>query len=207
METAEEQIARLAPGRTFLDVGCMWNAHGRYAFHALDSGATEAAGIDLMAPTPEFEAEQGRRPNRVRFIRGDLHDPHVLAQAGRAEVVFCSGVLYHSPNPLLTLERLREACLDTLILWTATIPEVPGISNGTVFFPHLPDRDRRLYSGRWTPARMAGLDDEFRREAGYANWFWGLTRSAVVSMCRSAGFEVQASGGQPFASSVIAKAR
>lgn len=49
-----ELIARHVRGRTFIDVGCMWGVHGAYAFHALDGGATQVTGVDLMSQSPEF---------------------------------------------------------------------------------------------------------------------------------------------------------
>ncbi len=36
----EELIRRLAPGRSFADIGCMWNVNGQIAFLAEQSGAT-----------------------------------------------------------------------------------------------------------------------------------------------------------------------
>src|SRR3712207_8110158 len=61
---------------------------------------------------------------RSRFVCGDLHDPDVLAEAGVHDVVWCYGVLYHAPHPLLTLERLRSVCGELLLLGTELIPEV-----------------------------------------------------------------------------------
>ncbi len=58
----------------------------------------------------------------MRFVRGDLHDPATVAEVGPHEVVWCSGVLYHAPNPVLTLQRLRELTTELLILQTMTLP-------------------------------------------------------------------------------------
>ena len=64
-----EMIARHAAGRTFADVGCMWKVDGAYAFHALDAGATDVVGVDLMPPSAAFETANAQRGNRVRFVR------------------------------------------------------------------------------------------------------------------------------------------
>src|SRR5437899_12309912 len=63
-------IERHAPGRSFADVGCMWNVDGAYAFHALDKGAVQVTGIDLMAPSERLQAENARRGSRVTFVQG-----------------------------------------------------------------------------------------------------------------------------------------
>jgi 2-polyprenyl-3-methyl-5-hydroxy-6-metoxy-1,4-benzoquinol methylase len=133
----EELVRRYAAGRSFADIGCMWSVHGRIAFEAEAAGATQVTGMDVMSPTPEFEREHERRHSRARFVRGDVHDPAAIDEVGPHQVVWCSGVLYHSPNPLLVLGRLRSITTEYLILATETIPEIPGLRQACVFFPGL----------------------------------------------------------------------
>jgi 2-polyprenyl-3-methyl-5-hydroxy-6-metoxy-1,4-benzoquinol methylase len=101
----------------------MWRVNGAYAFHAHDAGAAAVTAPDVSAETPEFRAGNAERGNRVRFVQANVNDGAVAETVSPHEVVFCSGVLYHVPNPILTLARLRALCADTLILDTATIPE------------------------------------------------------------------------------------
>src|SRR4051794_21275364 len=86
-----------APGRSFLDVGCMWSVDGAVSFLAEDAGATAVTGLDLMPASERFEREREQRSSAVRFVQGDLHDTDV----GRHDVVWCFGVLYHVPSPLI----------------------------------------------------------------------------------------------------------
>ena len=65
--------------------------------------AATVTGVDVMAPTAPFSAELERRGSKVRFVQGDLHEPAIVERIGRHDVVWCSGVLYHAPHPLLTL--------------------------------------------------------------------------------------------------------
>ncbi|MDQ9579608.1 hypothetical protein, partial [Serratia marcescens] len=44
----EAIVREHAAGRSFVDVGCMWNVHGRIAFVAEEAGATAVTGADLM---------------------------------------------------------------------------------------------------------------------------------------------------------------
>ena len=183
-----ELIARHAPGGSFADIGCMWNVDGAYAFHALDQGATDAVGVDLMPATEKFLARNRARGDRVRFVNGDINDHGVVAALGTFDTVFCSGVLYHVPNPVFTLQQLHRICGSTLILVSATIPELPW-PQGAVYLPFLDERQRRSINFRTRYLKM-GLDSAFVAEQGYANWFWGLTPTCVEAMARSAGFEV-----------------
>jgi hypothetical protein len=165
----EELVARFARGRTFLDAGAMWSVHGAIAFAARDAGATRVTALDLMAATPEFAARQGD----VRFVQGDLHDPATVAAAGPHDVVWCSGVLYHAPHPLLTLERLHSLTRETLLLATET---VRGRGRRCVFAP--------------APGSHPAHTEAFDPARAYGNWWWGLSRSAVVAMVEAAGFAV-----------------
>ena len=163
----EALVARHAAGRSFADVGAMWQVEGAIAFAALDAGATRVTAMDLMPPTPRIDASP------IRFVQGDLHDAAVMEEVGEHEVVWCSGVLYHAPHPLLTLERLRSITTGTLLLATEVLP-LPG--RFAAFAP-----GRRLH-----PARPAPLDPAKR----YGNWFWLPTPGAVRAMLEATGFRV-----------------
>src|SRR3954454_3756877 len=95
----EDVVRRHAAGKSFADVGCMWKVNGRIAFVAEEAGATAVTSVDVMAASDEFEAERRRRESNVRFVNGDLHDPATIAEVGEHDVVWCSGVLSHAPNP------------------------------------------------------------------------------------------------------------
>jgi hypothetical protein len=162
----EELVARFAPGRSFLDVGAMWSVHGAIAFAARDAGATQVTALDVMAATPEFRQKQGD----VRFVQGDLHEPGVVEPH---DVVWCSGVLYHAPHPMLTLERLHALTNETLLLATETIGRR---GRRAVFAPD--------------PGSHPAHTEPFDPNKGYGNWWWGLSRSAVIAMVEAAGFTV-----------------
>jgi hypothetical protein len=136
-----------------------------------------------MAPTARFEAERARRESKIRFVCGDVHDARIIEEIGVHDVVWCSGLLYHSPNPLLTLERLRALCGQTLLLATETLPEVPGLRGACVFYP---GAEPATFAA---PGRV-GLATPFDPARGYENWWWGITLSALRGILGAAGFEV-----------------
>ena len=179
----------------------MWKVHGRIAFVAEEAGATSVTGVDLMEASPEFLSEHKLRESAVRFVRGDLHDAATVADVGPHEVVWCSGVLYHAPNPVLTLQRLRELTTELLILQTMTLPELPGVKQGLVFYPGVPNP--RLYA-RWGEEAARSLRLSEPGEDPYAPWWWGISRSALAAMLRAARFEPVEEWGDPFAVHVIA---
>ena len=187
-ETREALVARHARGASFADVGCMWNVHGAIAFHAEASGATAVTGVDVMPASAEFEAERARRASKVRFVQGDLHEPSVMEEVGEHDVVWCSGVLYHAPHPLLTLERLRSITGRTLLLATEVLP--------------LPGRFAAFAPGRWMhPGRPMRFDPA----KGYAPWWWLPTAGAVRAMLRATGFAVADEHGGRFQRTFVAR--
>jgi hypothetical protein len=187
----EELIARHVAGRSFVDVGCMWTIHGALCFAAEDAGAATVTGVDVMAPTAPFTAELERRGSKVRFVQGDLHEPATVARVGRHDVVWCSGVLYHAPHPLLTLQRLRELTGQTLLLATETVAETPGRRGTCVIAP---GRDEHPNA---EPAGAAGQ--------GYGPWYWGIAPSALRTMLTLSGFDVVEEHRTPFHVTVVAR--
>src|SRR5262249_5245565 len=111
-----DYVQQFAPGKTFVDVGCMWGVNGAHAFLAEESGASDVCGVDVFGPTPEFDQEHARRRSRVTFVLGDCTAPGTLERIGVRDVVFCAGVLYHHPSPFDVLVALRSICRERLIL-------------------------------------------------------------------------------------------
>jgi hypothetical protein len=169
----------------------MWTIHGALCFAAEDAGAATVTGVDVMAPTPQFQAEIERRGSKLRFVQGDLHEPRTVAEIGRHDVVWCSGVLYHAPHPLLTLERLRELTAGTLLLATETVAETPGRRNSCVIAP---GRDEHPNS---EPA--TGPDQ------GFGPWYWGISPSALRTMLKLSGFEIVEQHRTPLHVTVVAR--
>ncbi len=185
-----ELIARHVPGRSLVDVGCMWDVNGEYAFLAADRGAVSVTGIDVGPATPEFLRRNAVLSNPVRFVEADLNDPEIEIRAGGVfDVVFCSGVLYHVPNPVFSLGQLRKLCREILILTSATMPErdVPNIA---VLIPGLDERWRARLAHPSRHNRI-GLDSSFDPTRGYGNWVWLPTPSCLRAMMALAGFAVR----------------
>src|SRR3954451_16751326 len=162
-----EYIRAHAPGRRFVDVGCMWGVNGHYAFLAEEFGAAAVKGVDVFGPTPEFEQEHRARRSEVEFVLGHATSMETIARVGEAEVVFCAGVLYHHPSPFDVLVALRMMCTETLILRTSTIPEAPGLRNIAIYWPSLSARQRRRYDHhRLGVGAQLGITPPFDPAAG-----------------------------------------
>lgn len=176
---------------------------GDIAFLAEEVGASAVSLFDVGDPDlavrehPEwgsFEQKRQERASKVRFVQGDFEDPEAVRRLGPHDIVFYSGVLYHTPNPFRQLMHLREVTRELAFLTTLTIPEIRGVEQACVFYPYLSDEARAPYLAGY-PVEARGLfalgtpfDD--RPMHGYGNCWWGITRSALLAMLRAARFEV-----------------
>jgi hypothetical protein len=185
-----------APGRSFADVGGLYQLHGERAFQAEAAGATIVSEFDAGDPRfTEFEARKQERGSAVRFVQGDLEEPEAMARLGAHDIVWCTGLLYHTPNPVRQLLHLREITGELLYLGTQTIPEVPGLENACVYYPHLSDRARTTLAAAYWEGEVEnywGIGQPFvdKPMHGHANFWWGITRSALRAMLTTARFEV-----------------
>jgi hypothetical protein len=198
----EAWVRAHAPGRSFVDVGGLYKLVGDMAFLAEEVGAAPVTLFDVGdSDLPSeghlewgsFDGKRQERGSSVKYVQGDLEDPVTPERVGVHDLVFFSGVLYHTPNPVLQLLQLRRMTGELLYLSTLTIPEVPGFPQACVFYPYLDAAARAPYAAGYSWAGdLLGIGrpiDE-RPMYGFGNCYWGMTRSALISMLRVARFEV-----------------
>ncbi len=194
--TNADLIRKYVKGKSFADVGALWGVNGLNSFIAEESGAKKVTAIDIYPESPKFIEEKNKRNSKIGFIQGDIHQSSTTDAIGVCDVVLCSGVLYHTPDPIHLLTRLRAICGETLILNTASIPEVPGMKNMAVLYPFLDESQRKIWNRKMSS--QIGITTPYEPEEGYANWFWGMTPSSIESMLKCAGFEIKEKFIAPF---------
>jgi hypothetical protein len=190
----ESFIDEHAGGRSFADIGGLFMLHGEMAYRAERAGATQVTLFDSGDPDyGGFDQRRRETGSRIRFVQGDLEEEATPERVGLHDVVWCTGVVYHTPNPVLQLMRLREITRELLYLGTHSIPEIPGFEQACVFYPYLPDRERRAHArAHWNAADLHAVGTPFDDLSmhGYGNFWWGITPSALRAMLRTARFEV-----------------
>lgn len=205
------------PGRTFAEVGGLWGVVNEQVTVAAAGGATELTMVDVApegGPEDLWQAFRSRLAEHdvsdVRCLRGNIDDPAIVEAAGTFDVVHCSGVLYHCPEPLRTLRNLRSLVGETLILGTATMPETIANSAGSVevepgsaiLVPAMTTSQRAVI-GEWLRENGAsgaygincevGTDWTFGQDdwKPYEAWWWCFTRDYVAGLLEAAGFELR----------------
>jgi SAM-dependent methyltransferase len=194
-QTRNALIDRLAPGRSFLDLGGMFDIAGEVAFRAERAGATRVVLFDGMDPSPEFFEKHEAAGSAIKYVQGDLHDPADVERVGSFDVVWCAGVIYHSPNPYQCLYHLRRLADEYMLLGTHVIPELPGVEGACVFYPGRSKASEAAFDSAYGRASgtYPGMTEPLEEtpNLGYANMWWGITPSALRGMLGYSGFEVE----------------
>jgi 2-polyprenyl-3-methyl-5-hydroxy-6-metoxy-1,4-benzoquinol methylase len=187
-------VAEFAPGRSFADIGGLFQLHGDIALRAHRAGATMVTLFDSGDESYGGFAEKRREAGpTVRFVQGDLEEGISVERIGCHDVVWCTGVIYHTPNPVVQLMHLRAITGELLYLGTHTVPEIPGFQQACIYYPYLPEKERRAHARAYPDAeQILGIGAAFDERAmhGYGNFWWGITPSALRAMLESARFEV-----------------
>jgi hypothetical protein len=211
----ESWVAGAVPGKSFAEVGGLWGTDNEQVTAAARAGATSTTMIDI-APSDGSEGDlwelfreraASLGVTDTTCLEGSIDDPETARRAGSFDVVVCNGVLYHCPNPLHTLGRLRAITRDALILGTVSMPETVTTAAGTVsvepgsalFVPAISESQRAVF-GQWLRElgdihiRADGITHEV--ESGWAlddynPWWWLFTRDHVAALLRVSGFRVE----------------
>lgn len=172
-------IRTYAPGNSFADICCMWTMHGSVAYYAESKGATKVTAFDAMDPTPEFLQTRQQKNSSVRFVQGNIDTIDLAATVGKHDVVWCTGLLYHTPDPFGVIGKLLSIADKYAIIGSKTLPDLPGISNTAIFLPGLSELERSKLMPFWgSPVHKPfGL-----RPAWDYEWWWLLSGSAIASM-------------------------
>lgn len=208
----EQWIAAAAAGKSFAEVGGLWGTVNEQVTVAAQAGATSTTMIDI-APEDGDEDLWGLFRERAASLgvtdtaclQGSIEDPETVRRAGSFDVVSCSGVLYHCPEPLHTVRQLRAITRETLVLGTATMPEVVSRAAGTVsvepgaalLVPAM-TQSQRAVLGEWLrevgAVQALGVNHPLESEWAtddFGAWWWFFTRDFVAALLRVAGFRVE----------------
>ncbi|HVI73468.1 MAG TPA: class I SAM-dependent methyltransferase [Anaeromyxobacteraceae bacterium] len=177
----------IAPDATVLEVGC---GTGQMSLF-LATGERRVVGADLSRASLLLAAEAARRfgIERARFVEMDLRQPAL--RAGAFDVVYCSGVLHHTPDPEASFRAIARLVRPRGVL-------VAGLYNAYARWPHRLRRAvARLTRFRWIPLdpvlreraaeparRLAWLRDQYRHPEEHRH-----TLAEVQRWFRASGVE------------------
>lgn len=191
---------RVVKGKLFADVGGLWRIVNERVSVAAKAGARDAVLLDVTdADSPMWDQFYDRMEQLGVSVFGgvpvDLH-----AAVGRIEfdVVHCSGVLYHCPDPIATLTALRRLTREHLILTSCVLkpkigPFVPA--PWTALWQVTPEQQRVL-AAYWRPFvedTAVGLTRDWPAPPDADNWepwYWLPTVPGLIAAATAAGFRL-----------------
>lgn len=212
MDHRDDLIREHVPGRTFVDVGGLWGGVNEKGSVAMRAGAQSVTMVDIWPADNEWWvklregfAAQGFPP--AREVIGSIDNPATLVETGKHDIVHCSGVLYHCPNPVFTLRNLMAITGDILIIASAVVPrnirnasgEMFVSDDAPLFVPALDDVHRRILSTHITERYGGGAwgidkptSDWFFSDGApnYGPWWWLWTATGFLRLLGAVGFEV-----------------
>ncbi|MCS6924964.1 MAG: class I SAM-dependent methyltransferase [Candidatus Binatia bacterium] len=208
----DEYIGRVVRGKSFADVGGLWGAVNEKVSVAHAYGASALAMIDITPLGQElwhlFESRrQALQLPAVWCISDDVLRLAETASCPQFDVVHCSGLLYHMPDPLRFLQALRKMTREFLVL--TSVVTAPCVRNehgelrlpaaAALFIPALRSQERAIlhaYWSRFVGDGALGVTREVTtwRPDDYAPWWWLPTVEALQAMCRAVGFAQQEGG-------------
>jgi glycosyltransferase involved in cell wall biosynthesis len=206
-------IEKFVKGKSFVDIGGLWGTVNERVSVAMRAGASSATMVDI---TPEGEelwrafekrmAEKALSGYQKKIADLLAHD--APARIGSYNLVHCSGVIYHLPEPLRMLRNLREISTERLVIGSMVVPEViknragkldlrggqalyvPSLNGGAraVVACHFEQLDLHVHG--ITPNMDVQWSVDGRPNYGY--WWWLITPHLLRSMVETAGFKVVA---------------
>jgi hypothetical protein len=202
-------ISQAVKDKSFADIGGLWGTVNEKVSVAHEHGASALTMIDVTPKEHDlwslFEKRRAdlKLPD-VHCISGDVLTIANATPPVQFDVVHCSGVLYHMPDPMRLLGALKAITRERLILSSAVtgtkvhgekgVLEIP--QGAALFIPALEGRDRAILKSYWQ--RFVGdtavgitRETESWRVADFGPWWWLPTVEALKAMCQAAGFECQ----------------
>ena len=211
LDLRDKFISQTVSGKTFADVGGLWGTVNEKVSVAYKSNATSIAMIDVSPEGGDLweKFHQHMRTNLgindYQSISQDICNFNSESNIDPFDVVHCSGVLYHHPNPMLILASLRKITKHRLILTSAITQEVVENEHGryqipsssVLFVPSISEKERAILKTYWQDvgATVYGITEKVAYNLeDFGPWWWLPTQSSMKSMCEAVGFKVLESG-------------
>jgi len=206
----QDWIQTVVPGRTFADIGGLGgNAVNEMVSCALESGATEATMVDVLPVGHPLRSDFHERCRQRGFdgyhcLQADLDSP---VNIGPWDVVHCSGVIYHTPDPVRMILRLSSLCSEYLIFTSMVVPPVIDnrfgrldLSAGrAVFVPAIDGEVKTICAEHFEALgiQILGINSSaqfswlmFDGNFNYGPWWWLFSEDYVKRLLVLAGFTV-----------------
>ncbi|MBU1136119.1 MAG: class I SAM-dependent methyltransferase, partial [Nanoarchaeota archaeon] len=200
-----KKVSEIVKGKTFADVGGLFGIIKERVSVAYKAGATYTTMIDMCKKNADLWKQFDIRCKKLKVkcnkkIVANIDDSDFVKKIGQYDVVSCSGVLYHCPNPIHTLLQLAKITKQYLILGTTIIPqklenkkgELFTQQNSCLFVPGLTDYQKGVINEYF---KKVALKDIIQKDSdwslgNYSLWWNLFTKEYVETILKICGFEI-----------------
>ena len=213
MSTVDDIIRAEVAGARFADIGGLWGIVNEKVTVAARAGAASVTMVDLAVPGHDLWKQfrdhcRERGVSGVEELSGNIEDPSFARKLTPFDVTYCSGVIYHAPNPYRMIECLRSVTRNTLILGSMTVPERISNEAGDLQFgggqvlsiPAASERERAILTRHFDSLSLEILNINRpgsypwvfdNRAFNYEPWWWLWTPETLGRMVEACGFRVR----------------
>lgn len=175
-----EWIEEVAAARTFAEVGGLWGTVNEKVTVAAKANAISTTMIDIQPENHNlwkafYDRCKEKDVTCNQSIVANLDDPAFPDTVGRYDVVHCSGIIYHCPNPLYTVSQLAKITKKYLILASTVIPLSISNQEGTISM-----EDGSALSVAALTEKQKRVINEYFREVGASELFPPGSTCSVV---------------------------
>lgn len=205
-------IAQAVNDRSFIDIGGLWGTKNEMITGAIAAGARRAVMADI-APLGHQLWRDFDDHCRELGVSGydcvsvDITAHNAAERLGKVDVVHCSGIIYHIPDPFGMILNLRAIVGEALVLTSMVVPQVMAQGDrridlgqsGARFVPGLSAEEREI-AGAHLDALGLKVDGITRPKEGdwvndrlrptFGPWWWLLTPSFLRKMLEAARFRI-----------------
>jgi hypothetical protein len=212
-------IDRIAPSQSLIDIGGIGeNSTNERVSEAAAAGATQVAMADIEPFTSPYWSTFRQKMANLgvtgyeEYERVDIRDAELIRRLPTFEIVHCTGIVYHLPDPSTGVYNLSRLARRWLIINTIVLPERIENDQGSLltegsrvlFLPALSEGERavlrthyELKFGWSIDVTAPRLDDPnpmmpYVADTGLSCWpyWWLFSHDAFRCLVRMMGFRI-----------------
>ena len=209
----DQWITERVAGKSFMDVGGLWGTTNEKVSVAAKAGAASTTMADIQPLDHSLWNDLDAHCARLG-VDGyakrclDIVEPPQDFCELRHQIVHCSGIIYHVPDPYRMLANLRRVTDEHLILTSMVVPERIENAAGVITFPP----DNAVFVPSITEATRAIVATHFREHGisidaitqplkegwhwpadkpNYSPWWWLWSPAYLCGLVKVAGFAIE----------------
>ena len=209
----DQWIARLVKGKSFIDIGGLWGTLNEKVTLAVQNGASSATMADIAPLDHQLwqdfdDHSRAKGVTNYSRVNLDVTAPYPERTIEPKDIVHCSGIIYHVPDPFGMLANLRRVTNEYLILTSMVVPSRVSNEAGDLvlhhdtihYVPTLREEIRKVVAAHFD-ARNVKIDAINRPlsepwlwsdgKPNFGPWWWIWSPDFLRSLLQTAGFDVE----------------